>query len=349
MTATIIPGPAGPAPALPRQEFAHLAQRVRDAGLMGKRPGYYSVKISITAAALIALATLGVVLASSWWIIAVALGMAFTLAQLSFIAHDAGHRQVSRDRRWNHLIGLLISNLCAGVSFSWWLDKHNRHHAHTNQPGRDPDLEPGALAYTRDQVEARRGLPRWFARIQVFLLVPLLFLEAVNLHVASIIDLIRRHDRSTIGEAALMAVHGALFFVAPFLLMGVWQAVAFVVVTQTAFGFYLGASFLTNHVGMPVQATTDGLDYMRRQVLTSRNLRGRLVTGFMVGGLDAQIEHHLFPTMPRANLRRARALVRSFCADESIDYTEASAWRAYRDVFAYLKATGASLRIPTTV
>ena len=167
MTATITPEPAGPGPALPRQEFAHLAQRVRDAGLMGKRPGYYSIKISATAAALIALAAMGVLLASSWWIIAVALGIAFTLAQLSFIAHDAGHRQVSRDRRWNHLIGLLISNLCAGFSFTWWLDKHNRHHAHTNQPGRDPDLEPGALAYTRDQVEARRGLPRWFARIQV--------------------------------------------------------------------------------------------------------------------------------------------------------------------------------------
>ncbi len=97
-------------------------------------------------------------------------------------------------------------------------------------------------------------------------------------------------------------MHAGLFFVAPFLLMGVWQAVVFVLITQTAFGFYLGASFLTNHVGMPVPSTTDDLDYLRRQVLTSRNLRHRLVTGFMVGGLDAQIEHHLFPTMPRANL-----------------------------------------------
>ena len=349
MTATTLPQPSDPGPALPAADFARLAQRIRDAGLMGRRPGYYSVKIAATSVALIILGTIGFLLASSWWTIVVALGIAFTLGQLSFIAHDAGHRQVSGNRKRNHAIGLVLTNLCAGFSFTWWLDKHNRHHAHTNQPGRDPDMEPGALAYTRDQVEARRGLPRWFARIQAVTLVPLLFLEAINLHVASVVHLVRRRDRGAVVEAGLLLGHAALFFVAPFLVMGVWQAVVFVLVTQTAFGFYLGVSFVTNHVGMPVLSATEHLDYLRRQVLTSRNLRRGGVTGFMVGGLDAQIEHHLFPSMPRANLPRARALVRSFCDDESIDYTEATAWQAYRDVFAHLWTTGAPLRLPTTV
>ena len=349
MTATAPPPLDRPAPSRPAEDFASLAARVRDAGLMGKRPGYYSVKIATTSAALLALGTVGVLLASSWWTVVVALGIAFTLGQLSFIAHDAGHRQVSSHRSRNYAIGLVLTNLCAGFSYSWWLDKHNRHHAHTNKPGKDPDVEPGALAYTRDQVEARRGLPRWFARVQAITLVPLLFLEAVNLHVASVVHVARRRDRGTWLEAALMVANAGLFFVAPFLVMGVWQATVFVVVTQTAFGFYLGASFLTNHVGMPVLSADDDLDYLRRQVLTSRNLRQRPVTGFMVGGLDAQIEHHLFPTMPRANLKRARALVRSFCDDESIDYVEASPWRAYADVFAHLWTTGAPLRVPTTV
>ena len=354
MTATALPRLADPdsddpTTAAPADDFASLARRVRAAGLMTKRQGYYSVKIAATSAALLALGTVGVLLGSSWWTSLVALGVAFTLAQLSFIAHDAGHRQVSRNRRRNHAIGLILANLCAGFSFAWWLDKHNRHHAHTNQPGKDPDLEPGALAFTRDQVEARGGLPRWFARIQAITLVPLLFLEALNLHMASIIHLAQRRDRGVIIEAPLLTANAGLFFVGPFLVMGVWQAVVFVAVTQTAFGFYLGASFLTNHVGMPVQSAADDLDYLRRQILTSRNLRQRVVTGFMVGGLDAQIEHHLFPTMPRANLKRARKLVRSFCDDESISYTEASPWRAYADVFAHLWTTGAPLRIPTSV
>ena len=349
MTA-ITPAPADrPAPPRSAEDFASLAARVREAGLMGKRPGYYSVKIAATSAALLALGTIGVLLASSWWTVAVALGIAFTLGQLSFIAHDAGHRQVSRRRAPNHIIGLILTNLCAGFSFSWWLEKHNQHHAHTNKPGKDPDVEPGALAYTRDQVEARHGLARWFARVQAITLVPLLFLEAVNLHVASMVHVARHRDRGTWLEVGLMVANAGLFFVAPFLVMGVWQATVFVIVTQTAFGFYLGASFLTNHVGMPVLSVDDDLDYLRRQVLTSRNLRLRTTTGFMVGGLDAQIVHHLFPSMPRANLKRARTLVRSFCDDESISYAEASPWRAYADVFAHLWTTGAPLRVPTSV
>ena len=346
---TTHPQPPDPGPSLAAEDFASLAKRVRDAGLMGKRPGYYSVKIAATSSALVILGIIGVILASSWWTVVVAMGMAFTLGQLSFIAHDAGHRQVSQNRKRNHAIGLLLTNFCAGFSFSWWLDKHNRHHAHCNLPGKDPDIESGALAYTRDQVEARRGLPRWFARIQAVTLVPLLFLEAINLHIMSVVHIIRSRGRGTVVEAGLLAAHSAVFFVAPFLVMGVWQASVFVLVTQTAFGFYLGASFLTNHVGMPIQSGTEDLDYVRRQVLTSRNLRQRLLTGFMVGGLDAQIEHHLFPTMPRANLRRARALVRSFCDNESINYTEDSAWGAYKDVFRHLWTTGAPLPVPTSV
>ncbi len=118
----------------------------------------------------------------------------------------------------------------------------------------------------------------------------------------------------------MLVAHVALFFVAPFLVLSPARAILFVAVTQAAYGFYLGVSFLTNHVGMP---TTDGdadLGFLRRQVLTSRNLTGPRVTGFLFGGLDSQIEHHLFPTMPRANLRRARSVVRGYCAEQRIPY-----------------------------
>ena len=150
-------------------------------------------------------------------------------------------------------------------------------------------------------------------------------------------------------EAALLIGHAALFFVAPFLLMGVWQAVVFVLVTQTAFGFYLGASFVTNHVGMPVLSATDDLDYLRRQVLTSRNLAARAVTGFVVGGLDAQIEHHLFPSMPRANLPGpGRWSGRSVTTSRSATPRPAPGGPTGTSS-PTCWTTGAPLRIPTTV
>jgi fatty acid desaturase len=329
-----------------REDFAELSRQVRERGLLARRRGYYTIKIAATIGGLGATIAAVILVGDSWWNVVVAVGLAFVMVQLGFIGHDAGHRQICTSRRDNDLIGLVHANLLTGFSFGWWLTKHNRHHAHTNRPGKDPDLAPGALVYTPDQVRARGRFGQSFARTQALLLLPLMFLEALHLHVASIRSLSRRRDRGAVLEVVLLAVHAGLFFVAPFLILSPLRAVAFIVISQSLFGFYLGASFVTNHVGMPTMVATDDLGFLRRQVLTSRNLSGRNLTGFVFGGLDTQIEHHLFPTMPRANLRRARELVRPFCAERRIAYAEQSPWHAFRDVLHHLRATGASGAIP---
>ena len=116
-------------------------------------------------------------------------------------------------------------------------------------------------------------------------------------------------------EAALLAVHFAAYLGAVFLVLPPVKAVVFILVQQGLFGFYLGCSFAPNHKGMPVLAASDKTDFLRRQVLTSRNVRGGWLTDFALGGLNYQIEHHLFPSMPRPNLRRAQPLVAAFCAE----------------------------------
>jgi fatty acid desaturase len=329
-----------------REDFAELSRKVRAGGLLVRRRGYYVVKIGATVVALLALFAMAIFLGNSWWNLAVAVGLAFVLAQLGFIGHDAGHRQICTRRRDNDAIGLVIANLFTGFSFGWWLAKHNRHHAHTNRPDKDPDMAPGALIYTVEQAEELGPFGRRYASAQAALLVPLLFLEALNMHVASAIALVRRRDRAALAEAGLLAVHVAVFFVAPFLVLSPVRAVVFIAVTQSLFGFYLGVSFLTNHVGMPVVGAGDEMGFLRRQVITSRNLSGPIFTGFLFGGLDTQIEHHLFPTMPRANLRRARTLVRPYCTERRIDYVEQSPLRAYCDVVRHLRTTGARRAVP---
>ena len=329
-----------------RDDFAELSKRMREQGLLGRRRGYYAIKIAATVTTLTVLVAVVVVLGDSWWTLLPAVGIAFTMAQMGFIGHDAGHRQICTRRRDNDLIGLVAANLLTGFSFGWWLTKHNRHHAHTNRPDKDPDLVAGALVYTEGQVARRRAVGRRFARMQAVTVFPLLFLEALNLHLASVLAIGRRRDRAALAEAGLLAVHLAVFIVGPFLVMSPLRAVCFVAVSQSLFGFYLGASFVTNHVGMPTLGGTDELGFLRRQVLTSRNLSGRSLTGFIYGGLDTQIEHHLFPTMPRPNLRRARELVRPFCAEQGIEYAEQSPWRAYREVLHHLRSAGAGRATP---
>ena len=119
-------------------------------------------------------------------------------------------------------------------------------------------------------------------------------------------------------------MHFVGYATALFLVLSPLQAAVFVLVQQGLFGLYLGCSFAPNHKGMPTLTAGDELDFLRSQVLTSRNVRGSRLVDFLLGGLNYQIEHHLFPNMPRPNLRRAQPLVRAICSQQDLPYTEAS-------------------------
>jgi fatty acid desaturase len=122
------------------------------------------------------------------------------------------------------------------------------------------------------------------------------------------------------------------------------KAVVFIVVQQALFGLYLGCAFAPNHKGMPMLAADDRSDFLRRQVLTSRNVRGGWLVDFVLGGLNYQIEHHLFPSMPRPNLRRSQALVRQFCHQHGLAYCETTLLRSYGQALRHLHDVGRPLR-----
>jgi fatty acid desaturase len=117
-------------------------------------------------------------------------------------------------------------------------------------------------------------------------------------------------------------------------------AAAFIGVQLAVFGFLLGGAFAPNHIGMPVVPAEVKIDFLRRQVLMSRNISGGPITRFFMGGLENQVEHHLFPMMARPNLRRAQAIVRQHCAAYGITYTETTLVGSYRVVLGYLNQVG---------
>jgi fatty acid desaturase len=325
-------------------DYAELLRRVKRAGLLNLRPGYYVNKIVFTGLCLAGGWALFVIIGDSWWQLAVAAFLAFVFAQIGFIGHDAGHRQVFGSKRANYLVGLLHGNLAIGLSYGWWVDKHNRHHAHPNQEGEDPDIGVGALAFTDAQARGKSGVFRFIARYQRYLFFPLLSLEAVHLHVASFKALGRRGLRNRFQEMLLLGLHGAGYLTALLLVLPPVKAAVFFVVQQALFGIYLGCSFAPNHKGMPILAAGEQADFLRRQVLTSRNVRGGPVVDFMLGGLNYQIEHHLFPSMPRPNLRRTQALVKAFCRQHGIAYCETTLLRSYALALNHLHEVGRPLR-----
>ena len=162
------------------------------------------------------------------------------------------------------------------------------------------------------------------------------------MHVASIRALTGRAPRYRAWETGLLAIHVVGYLSAVFLVLSPVKAVVFILVQQGLFGLYLGSSFAPNHKGMPILGASDRSGFLDRQVLTSRNVRGGRLTDVALGSLNYQIEHHLFPSMPRPNLRRSQPLVREFCLQRDLPYCQSSLVGSYVDALRYLNSVGKS-------
>ena len=320
---TLIPvaDPAPPDRVLP--DYAELRRRIRQEGLMDRRPRYYTIKIIIMAVLFAGGWAAFVALGDSWYQLLVAVYLAGVFGQLGFLGHEAGHRQIFRSRRANNVVGLVHGNLLIGLSFGWWTGKHNRHHAYPNQAGKDPDITIPVLAH-----------------YQAYLFFPMLLLEALSMHVISLRAVLSGPVRRRWLEGLLLVLHVAGYLTAVLLVLSWPRALAFIAIQQGLFGLYLGCAFAPNHKGMPVLSEEDSLDFLRQQVLTSRNVSGGRLTETMLGGLNYQIEHHLFPAMPRPALRRCRTVVRAFCAQVGLLYCEKGLVSSYSDVLRHLHAAG---------
>ena len=325
-------------------EYTELSRQIKQAGLLDRRRGWYAARVGLNLALLAAGWAVFAVLGESWWQLAVAAYLAVVFTQLAFVGHDAGHRQIFRSRRANDRVGLLHANLLAGVSFDWWVGKHNRHHSNPNHEDLDPDISITALAFTPDQASSKHGLIRLVARYQGWLFFPLLLFEAAHLHTASVKAVLRGRGRANAVEGLLLLAHVAGYVTALVLVLSPLQALVFLAVQQGLFGLYLGCAFAPNHKGMPTLTAADELDFLRRQVLTSRNVAGSRLVDFVLGGLNYQIEHHLFPNMPRPNLCHAQPLIRAFCQHHDLPYVEASLFGSYAQAVRHLHAVGAPLR-----
>ena len=323
-------------------DFGPLLARINAADLLSRRRLHYAVAIAVNMLACVAIVVGVVLLGDSWWQLALAALAAVFSTQSGFIGHDAGHSQIAGSRRVNRVLGFVHGDLLLGMSYGWWTHKHNRHHANPNHEDKDPDVSAGVFAWSRGQAEGRRSrFGSWAAAHQHLYFFPLLMFEGLNLKVASWRTLGDRSVRDRWIEGSLLTAHLAGYLTLVFASMPVGMGIAFIAVHQALFGVYLGSSFAPNHKGMPMPGPDDNWDHLRKQVLTSRNVRGGRVTDWALGGLNYQAEHHLFPSMPRPNLRRAQPIVRAYCAEVGVLYTETGLVESYAIGLRHLRDVGA--------
>ena len=331
------------------EAFHQLTTEANGAGLMRRRYGFYwSMMLFwtlVTAAVLVGVALLG----DTWFQLVLAALLGLAMAQLAFLGHEAAHQEIFASQGWNEWVARVLAGLFNGLSYDWWVDKHSRHHANPNKEREDPDVGAGVLSFTPDATDERTGLAAKLARYQGYYFLPLLLFEGFSLHVDSFKTIVAGKDVAHRWTEILFVgirVLGYLAFLFVFLPPG--MAVAFVAMQVAVFGFLLGGAFSPNHIGMPTVPHDADLDFLRRQIHMSRNVRGGPLVHFFMGGLEYQVEHHLFPMAPRPNLPALRNMVRRYCAENDIPYTETSLGEAFRTIIAYLNQVGLKHRDPYT-
>ena len=290
-----------------------------------------------------------------------ALLMGLFFQQCGWLAHDFLHHQVYRNRKYGDYSGLFWGNLMQGFSVQWWKNKHNGHHAVPNlhnstaasQDG-DPDIDTmPLLAWSLKQAQSFRELNangkdsafvRFMIKHQMWTYFPILLLArlswlresfkaAFGLGAASenaALELKAKGLQYPVAEKLGITLHYAWVaaFASGFGTFSVGYSIAIFLVMTCSCGLFLALVFGLGHNGMATYDAEARPDFWKLQVTTTRNVIGghglpQFFVDWFCGGLQYQVDHHLFPGIPRHNLRKTHALVESFCKEWGVKYHEA--------------------------
>lgn len=325
-------------------DYTELLVAIKNEGLLARTiPFYVAIFAGTTLVGLAAWAAT-FFLASTWWVLIPALILGICAAQFGFLAHEASHRQIFTSNKINDWIGTVLADAFVGLGYGWWMHKHNKHHANPNKVDRDPDININVLSFTPQSLAEKKGLEKLLSKRQGMLFPIFLLFTAFDMLFESYKALLNPKTRVKHRIVELVLITGRVVtpIAIAFSIMNPFIAVAFLMVMMMALGLFMGGAFAPNHKGMPLIAKGAKVDFLRRQVLTSRNIKPGILMDFFMGGLNYQIEHHLFPSMPRPHLKRAQEITEAYCAEKGISYLEVNLPTAYKSVVKYLDDIGMS-------
>ena len=266
--------------------------------------------------------------------------LGFISVHAGFVAHEAGHGAITRDRGLATLLGQVFHTLLTGLSSSYFRHIHGLHHPHCNDRGRDPDMQSEFIAMYEQSALSKTGLGRLISRHQAALIWILIGLQGFALKIDGL-SFVRRNPRGTRLDQLFLLAHFALWFVPPVLVLGLQEAWLNYSLMTLLIGFYVGTIFVVNHLGTRVIEPGESISFFLQELGVTRNLGTSRLQDFVFGGLNNHIEHHLFPSMPTARLREARRITREFCRRHAIAYREMSWLEAAREVTRHFKAVSA--------
>jgi fatty acid desaturase len=325
------------------KDYAELRRRLNEAGCFRRNPVPTMIGFTVYLLMWIAGMSVFFLTENAVFILLNAVLLTFVYGRFGLLAHDFGHQQVFARQKWNNFFGH-ISAMVVGLNFSWWNDKHNAHHAHTNFEDGDPDIDLPILAYSERQAREKRGIARFIVKRQAWFFFPIQLLACVSLRISSLRFTLRERGRKDFPlNMFLLLLHTAVYLGIIFGTQRWWLAILFIIFHQKLWSAYITSIFAPNHKGMPVMEG-QSVDFLREQILTARNIRPNFLINYYYGHLNMQIEHHLFPLMPRQNSGRARVIIKEFCREKNIEYYETSVLRSYIEIVQHMHRVSLYLR-----
>ena len=324
-------------------DYIKLRKEVMERGLLDRQYGYYAFKIAYTLVLLSVFLALLVFFSDFLLQVLVVVALAFIFIQVGLLGHDAAHMAIFRSMKWNELAGLLFFGFLTGIGYNHWVWRHNAHHANPNQEDKDPDV--ASYAQTVEELANKKGIMKFVYDRQhwLFMVIAAASVTAYQIYGVSY-NLRMKNSFQKWADSLMMLLHFAVFWVWPFFLFTWWKAVIMVFLLRFLMGVYFGSVSATNHKGMRVVKKGEQLGFVEKQILTTRNVRNGLLVDFVYGGLNYQIEHHLFSTMPRNNFRKVKPLVMEFCKSNNLQYEETGVIRSYQLILGELKRIALSAK-----
>ncbi len=311
--------------------FDELRAEVREAGLLDRVP----VRGSIEMVGVLIAITIALTTAPMWNPFLLGLFMTVIFTRAVFISHDILHTQYFKNKKISFQLSYPFSAIILSNSSSWWDYKHNvNHHTYCNIIQKDEDIRALDGTFTNDN---HRGNNETIKKYKHIIFWGSMFFMNFAFIAQSYAFVIRR---KLWGEFALMLLHwpliwGPIFYSLPF-----GDALIVFLTLNFTLSPWLAFGFITNHLGCEVFEEEEGkkLSWMELQMRGSRSLSGGVLVHWFYGGLNTQIEHHLFPKAPRFNLLKVQEITKKFAKKHDIFYFETTPIEAYVQINNGLKA-----------
>lgn len=285
--------------------------------------------------------------------------------QLVFTAHDAGHMGITHGFHTDTVIGIIIADFIGGLSLGWWKRNHNVHHIVTNSPEHDPDIEHmpffavshrffGNLRSTYyDRVMKFDAVARFGLRYQHFLYYPILLFARFNLYRLSYEYLLMGQGPRK-GPAwwhRWLEIAGQVFFWTWFGYGLIYRSIPtwggrflFFMVSHMATSI-LHVQITLSHFAMSTADMGIHESFPQKMLRTTMDVDCPPWLDFFHGGLQFQAIHHLYPRIPRHNLRRTQELVKQFCRDVQVPYAVFTFADGNKEVISHLGDVAKQARI----